>query len=480
MSSPATSLIRQPQKRIIIGDEFFGSSVNPNVWTVTNPDSANGITYVLDEGFVWKCAHSSASNIPVSSNYLSSNGDISREDYLVVSFDQYYNCTTLNLSQFELILWADDNNKIYVANDATTNTMSLRIKVGGVLITNVSTSIIGSRYKMIVDYRTQVASGWVWDPSLTSSGSTDGAWSLITSASISTLPARATKIHFGAEDQSGRNGGNFCKLASLYVTNYDYTQYSPVYYQLDQWVSNYLVNTGITDLAQIAALDTFVKADRHAGRWHRKGAIYPFIGGTAALHKFSLKSNGLFQGIFNGGVTHDANGVTFNGTTGYMQTGFIDSLQMPLNQYTLSVYSRTNNSGTITDIGTIVAATQRSQVLARNGSNQLLCDSYGTTTGRITAANSDSSGLITATRRSSTDAQAYRNGVSLGSISAAQGTQPNTEFFIGAVNTAGVASNFSSRNYAHAEICWGGFTTAEALANYNNIQALQTALSRQV
>ena len=50
-------------------------------------------------------------------------------------------------------------------------------------------------------------------------------------------------------------------------------------------------------------------------------ALYPFVGGTATSHKFNLKDprdlDAAFRLQFNGGWTHNSNGVTPNGTNGY-------------------------------------------------------------------------------------------------------------------------------------------------------------------
>jgi hypothetical protein len=53
-------------------------------------------------------------------------------------------------------------------------------------------------------------------------------------------------------------------------------------------------------------------------------AIYPFVGGTATSHKYNLKDprdlDAAYRIAFNGGWTHNSNGITGDGTTGYAYT----------------------------------------------------------------------------------------------------------------------------------------------------------------
>ena len=117
----------------------------------------------------------------------------------------------------------------------------------------------------------------------------------------------------------------------------------------------FLTATGITDPTIVDAINTLVSDLQNFGLWGKMKALYPFVGGTAETHKFNLinplDTNEAFRLFFNGGWTHDSNGVTPNGVTGYANT-FLRPYQV-LNQNSthLSIYSSTNIEEDGIDIG---------------------------------------------------------------------------------------------------------------------------------
>ena len=84
---------------------------------------------------------------------------------------------------------------------------------------------------------------------------------------------------------------------------------------------------GITDTTQKTAVNTLVTDLKAANIWTKMKAIYPMVGGTAAQHRFNLKSPGTtnadFYLDFIGGGTHSATGYLPNGTTAYADTFLI-------------------------------------------------------------------------------------------------------------------------------------------------------------
>lgn len=115
----------------------------------------------------------------------------------------------------------------------------------------------------------------------------------------------------------------------------------------------FLAATGITDSTIVDAINTLVHNLQYFGLWGKMEALYPFVGGTAETHKFNLinplDTNEAFRLAFNGGWTHDSNGVTPNG--GYANT-FLRPYQV-LNQNSthLSIYSSTEIEEDGIDIG---------------------------------------------------------------------------------------------------------------------------------
>jgi hypothetical protein len=85
-------------------------------------------------------------------------------------------------------------------------------------------------------------------------------------------------------------------------------------------VQAFLTATGITDptiIAALVALDASLTANSAL-----EGSIIalpPAVGGTATTNKYNFMDTSLYEIVFAGGVTHDSNGFTFNGTNGYAE-----------------------------------------------------------------------------------------------------------------------------------------------------------------
>jgi hypothetical protein len=156
---------------------------------------------------------------------------------------------------------------------------------------------------------------------------------------------------------------------------------------------------------------------------------------------------------------------------------------MALDDAHVSVYSRTNSTSTKVEIGVTDTVLKYSAIFSRYTDNKCygsLWKSGAATSDEAGFTVSDSLGLSTITRRSSTDLELYRNGTSLGTLTGArQGTRPNFTYYIGGYNTAGTLGNASARNIAFASL-GTGLTDADVSAYYTAVQAFQTTLGRQV
>jgi hypothetical protein len=91
-------------------------------------------------------------------------------------------------------------------------------------------------------------------------------------------------------------------------------------------VYRFVQTTGLSDDLQVAAINTLVTSLKANNLWTKMRVIYPFIGGTATLHKYNLVNPDTFQIQFFGPWTHDSNGATSTvRSTAYANTGFIPS-----------------------------------------------------------------------------------------------------------------------------------------------------------
>jgi hypothetical protein len=212
----------------------------------------------------------------------------------------------------------------------------------------------------------------------------------------------------------------------------------------------------------------------------KMNALYPFIGSTAATHKFNLidprDADAAYRLSFlGGGWTHSANGATPNGTTSYANTFYA------LNSLTsghLSVYSRSNTDGLFQDIGS-----SNIGVSIYNGIVAKLTNLYFggiNQSANLSATVANSTGLFLTSRTSNVQLNLYKQGILVASSSALNSTSANgNNLFIGALNTAGTPTRFSNRQYSLASF-GDGLTQIESIQFYNIVQAFQTNLGRQV
>jgi hypothetical protein len=211
-------------------------------------------------------------------------------------------------------------------------------------------------------------------------------------------------------------------------------------------------------------------------------AVYPFCGGAAQSHKWNfmnpLDTDAGFRGTFAGTVTHNANGITGNATDGYMDTKFNPSTHSTANNIHMAVYI---SAGTAAGRHGCNSDSNAKNLLIGptiSGSDYIRC--YGTASdGQIVYTNSDRTDSFILSRRSGTDFEAYKGGVSQGTATGSTGvaSPPNSNVYVLAENAAGTAGSFADDTVQFFSL-GEGLTDAEATALHNGIVAFQTALSR--
>lgn len=218
------------------------------------------------------------------------------------------------------------------------------------------------------------------------------------------------------------------------------------------------------------------------GLWSKLYSFYPLLGGNSSGGQaVNGKTPGTRNITWNGGLTFSTNGVVSNGSTGYGDLNSNPNSIGTLNDFHMSFYSRTNQQQATDqfDMGVYEIAAQRTQVNARSSVD----DTRGVVNAQTqgTFANSNSQGLFTITRRSSTDTEFYRNSTSLGNSATTSTARPNGDLFLMARNWigTGLAETPTTRQYAFVTI--GTTLTDSEVSNlYTTIQNFQTTLGRQV
>lgn len=249
--------------------------------------------------------------------------------------------------------------------------------------------------------------------------------------------------------------------------------------------------TGITNQKQITAVNFLVKNLKLFNLWNKRNVIYPFVGGTASTHKWNLKNvfnrDVFFRIVFYGGLTHDSNGVTGNGTNGYFDTYVNDAIINSLNQTptpsklnNIGIFAYTNNNiargsdALFSTSGTFV--TDAVFINPRNAIDQIgvrcQCTNFSL------ATNTDSRGFFGLSRYSSTFYNYYKNNLKYTSTEASTALQ-NTNYYGLYGFDGGAATTYSQRN-----ICYLSFglplSDEEYFNYYRIVQQYQTILGRQV
>lgn len=257
----------------------------------------------------------------------------------------------------------------------------------------------------------------------------------------------------------------------------------------DNDAAAFLQEAGITDYMQQRAIFELVSRLKGAGLWSKMKAIYPFIGGTASTHKWNLKDprdlDVAGRLTFNGGWTHDANGITGNGsnTIALINRTPIDYVVNESSH--LSIYNRLDITGpnATPDIGAYTTGQNQAHfIFIANTSNFYDIIAYQAPQNQIAAVNTTARhGFWVNTRTSTTSMKAFRNAVQVGATNTTTATGyttiQNTGYVIGSATNSG--GGYTARGYAFATI-GDGLTDSEASALYDIVDLYQKRLGRAV
>jgi len=242
---------------------------------------------------------------------------------------------------------------------------------------------------------------------------------------------------------------------------------------INRIIGSFISRSLISDPTQIAAVATLVTNAIDHGWWQQCDLIYPFVGGTSVAHAQNLKSEN-FTIAWSGSVTHDNNGITGDGASGYGDTGYSQLSGVSLGKFTshFSLYLRTTGSINVRHFGTNVGAS----MFMRNNFLNWIAFWIGvrleTSTGRVPKL-----GLLLATR-TRTGQFLYTPDQIASDPSANPSDMNNSSLFILTANDTPL-SLFSNANYSSLTV-GGEFTSGSYQIMKSDWQAFQTTLGRQV
>ena len=251
----------------------------------------------------------------------------------------------------------------------------------------------------------------------------------------------------------------------------------------------FMTAASITDNTQKTAINTLVIDLKTANIWTKMKALYPFVGGSAAQHRFNLKDprplNEAFYLDFIGGGTHSATGYIPNGTTAYANTFLSPYNVLTTSNYHLSHYSRTQITSTNShDMGSEEFALvvdynfDLYQYYNSVSAKGFLDGSYPNDASQ--SNNTNTLGFLIGNRTASNIQKTFFNNVLLN-----QNTNtkilplPSLSVFIGATNKNGTANSFSTKQCSFSSI-GDGLTDTDASNFYTAVQNYNTTLNRNV
>lgn len=242
-------------------------------------------------------------------------------------------------------------------------------------------------------------------------------------------------------------------------------------------------------LAQKYYVNYIVTNFKKIGVWTKIIALYGFVGGTAATHKWNWKDmrnlDAAFRLTFTGGLTHSDNGILGNGSTGYGNTFLTPSSSLVVNNTHLSVYVNQSSTNNGVDIGCADGtggSSDNRMGLISFFSNLSITDQYSFTGGgRVTTAPLGK-GYYLSSRISNTNLSFYQNSIlratntSSLSLLSLPTTRPLTILAESRQNSGIV--NYSNRRLSLATI-GNGLTDTEAIQTSNIVTFAQGILNRQ-
>ena len=241
----------------------------------------------------------------------------------------------------------------------------------------------------------------------------------------------------------------------------------------------FLTAASITDATISGAINTLVVQMKADNIWTKMKAIYPLVGGTASTHKWNLKDprdlNAAYRLQFFGGVTHDSNGITSNGTNAYADTFLNDVLYLGNANKSISMYIR--NVLTVgSPMGVVNSAGTAFNRFYPEFSN-IDYSTLGTSqVGRAKAGTQK--GVFTMSKSASGSFKYYRPGTAAITSTATNQSNVNGTYYLLASNNT-VGAEYSVGNLAFASIQQSLNDTEEA--NFRAaIETFETTLSRNV
>ena len=237
----------------------------------------------------------------------------------------------------------------------------------------------------------------------------------------------------------------------------------------------FITASGISG-TEATAINTLVVDLKAANVWTKMKAVYPMVGGTATTCKWNLKDardlDAAYRLVFSGGGTFSSAGYLPNGVNAYGSSFLIPNTVFGAGFASIGVYVNQASLLSSNPMGSTNMAILIGAGFVR-GSNKASTNSTSFT-------QSPNDGFIVNSRTTSTSMFFMnRTGAFLTSTITAVATYGVTDIVLGATNSNGTISNYSSGQIAFS-FCSDFLTQSEATTLKSIVQTFQTTLGRQV
>lgn len=250
------------------------------------------------------------------------------------------------------------------------------------------------------------------------------------------------------------------------------------------WASAVQANGGTVSFARRLKISTLIRSLKAGGNWALTDDLWLLVAENATQALTSLKQRRLATVTAAPTFTTDA-GYAFNGTTQYIDTGFVPSTHSVVgstNDNRIAGYERTNVNANTYLAGTNSGSNRTIGLRPRVTASVFTSNNSAAAT--FTLAVSDSRGYTSGSRNTAdtTGVVAYKNAVAMTRAADPAGfgaSLPSHSLYIGAQNNSGTAATFRASTIGLV-LVGATLTQAQETAEYNAVQAFMTAVGAQV
>lgn len=247
---------------------------------------------------------------------------------------------------------------------------------------------------------------------------------------------------------------------------------------LSAWAAAVVANGGSVSAARAGLIGGLIARLKAAGTWSLYDDIFLHAAESEVQALTSLKQRRLGSAVAAPTFTTDR-GYAFNGTSQYVDTGFIASshkVAMTGSDMRVSAYERTNVNSTGYTAGALTGSTSNIRVRSRNGANA----EGNLNSGALSAANADSRGMVAWSRTAGGTFEGWYRGASIGTTAPSTGTSlPTHSLYIGAQNNAGAPGGYRAASVALVTV-GASFSAAQEAADYTIWQDFLTVIGANV